>query len=269
VAVIVHKWQCQYQYTVALSKRVSRLCLRSPMVLTRLSSYAGLFLLTFFCAACSFWPGGQTANSSPLILQQPPKARLTYVAIGASDTFGIGSDDPDEENWAADLARTLGSGVHLVNLGVPSIVTRQALDVELPVAIDAHPDLVTIWLAVNDLVANVAPASYAHDLDTMLTRLQAAAPHARIALANVPDLTLLPHFQSSDMQALRAQISAYNSALATIVNQHHVLLVDLYQQWHLLAGHPEYVSSDGFHPSDKGYRQIAQIFYRTLQGRTS
>ena len=28
---------------------------------------------------------------------------MTYVALGASDTFGIGANDPYNENWAADL----------------------------------------------------------------------------------------------------------------------------------------------------------------------
>ncbi|HAG97762.1 MAG TPA: hypothetical protein DCL75_02595, partial [Ktedonobacter sp.] len=106
-----------------------------------------------------------------------PNARLTYVAIGASDTFGIGADDPQTENWPADLSVGLGTGVHLVNLGIPGITLHQALSVEVPVALDAHPNLVTVWLAVNDLANNVPLASYAHDLDLLLSRLQRDAPH--------------------------------------------------------------------------------------------
>ncbi len=86
--------------------------------------------------------------------------RLTYVAIGASDTFGIGADDPQTENWPTDLAAKLGNGVQLINLGVPGITAHQAIKIELPVALDAHPDLVTIWLAVNDIIDNVPVASY-------------------------------------------------------------------------------------------------------------
>jgi len=137
------------------------------------------------------------------------------------------------------------------------------LGVELPVALDAHPDLVTVWLAVNDLADNVPVASYSHDLDLLLTRLRTALPHARIAVANVPDLTLLPRFKSANVRTLRTQILAYNNAIATIVARHAALLVNLFQSD--LAQHPEYISGDGFHPSTIGYVQVAQLFYQILK----
>ena len=199
-----------------------------------------------------------------MAVQQTPKARLTYVAIGASDTFGTGTDDPQSESWPADLALKLGRGVRFVNLGIPGIHAHEALQVELPVAIDARPDLVTVWLAVNDLADHVPADSYAHDLDTLLSRLHEALPHARIAVANVPDLTLLPHFRSTNVSALRSQITAYNTTIAATVTRHHVILVDLYSLWHELANHPEYISNDGFHPNALGYSRIAQIFYTVL-----
>src|SRR5437762_1111343 len=114
-----------------------------------------IFLFLTLClGACSLWPGERNVGDQ-LRVQQAPKARIIYVAIGASDTYGTGTSDPDEQNWPVDLTEKLGSGVRLVNLGIPGIEVHDALNVELPVAIDAHPDLVTIWLAVDDLVDNV------------------------------------------------------------------------------------------------------------------
>jgi lysophospholipase L1-like esterase len=117
---------------------------------------------------------------------------------------------------------------------------------------------------VNDLADNVPLDSYSHDLDLLLSRIQAAAPRARIAVANVPDLTVLPYFSASDPQTLLMEISAYNTSIATIVKRHHVILVDL--QKSELRNHPEYVSDDGLHPSTFGYTQIAELFYKALQG---
>ncbi len=221
-----------------------------------------LFALTLLLAACS--PFTDTSVKS-FTLQQPPKTRLTYVAIGASDTFGYGTEDPATQNWAFDLAHKLGPDVHLVNLGIPGIDAREAIDRELPVALDAHPDLITVWLAVNDLVDKVPLKNYRDDLDTLFTRLQAADPHARIMVANVPDLTFVPRFHTIDQAELRRQVSGYNSVIAGVVQSHHVILVDLYTQWQTLATHPEYISSDGFHPSAAGYAQLAEIFYQTLR----
>lgn len=222
-----------------------------------------LFLLLTGCAQAQATVQ-QAGAASHGAAQQAPK-QLTYVAIGASDTFGIGTDDPYTENWPTDLANLLGSNVHLINLGIPEIRIHEALRLELPVALDSHPDLRTIWLAVNDLANHVPLDSYAHDLDLMLSRLQAAAPHARIAVANVPDLTLLPYFASFERQALRQLIQNYNTAIADIVNRHHVILVDLSQQGYNLKAHPEYISSDGLHPNDLGYQQLAKLFYQALQ----
>ncbi len=239
-----------------------------PLARFNVSFCISLLLVALLSAACASAPGGQ-ATTHTLLVQQAAPARLIYVAIGASDTFGIGSNDPDEQNWPADLARKLGSGVRLVNLGIPDMVAQQALNVELPVALDVHPNLVTIWLAVNDLMADVPPASYEQTLNTLLSRLQAALPQVRIAIANVPDLTLLPSFKASNAQTLYVQISTYNSIIADVVASHHVLLVDLYQQWQNLAAHPEYISRDGLHPSTVGYEQIAALFYQVLEKRSS
>lgn len=198
-------------------------------------------------------------------MQQTAKTGMTYVALGASDTFGTGTDNPELESWPSDLTRLLGDRAHLVNLGIPGINVHDALRVELPVALDAHPDLVTVWLAVNDLADQVPVASYAQDLDTLIQRLQTSFPHTRIAVANVPDLTLVPRFQTYNIQQLRALIAGYNTAIASVANNHHIILVDLYQTWRELANHPEYISSDGFHPNRSGYLRVAQIFYQVLR----
>lgn len=220
-------------------------------------------LLTILLSAC-----GNTTGPGKLTLQQAPANQLVYVALGASDTFGIGAEDPTTENWPADLAALLGPQVRVVNLGIPNIDAARALHSELPVAIAAHPQLVTIWLAVNDLADQVPIASYEQSLDQIVGQLQQADPGVRIAVANVPDLIYLPHFQSWNQQALLAQISAYNAAIAAVTQRHHVLLVDLYQRWQELATHPEYISDDGFHPSTLGYARLAQIFYSVLQSKS-
>jgi len=192
-------------------------------------------------------------------------AVLTYVAIGASETFGIGAQDPYNENWPGQLASLLQRPVHVVNLGVPGITLHAALQTELPVALDVHPALVTIWLAVNDLANAVAVPDYSHDLDTLLARLQAAAPRAEIAVGNVPDLSSVPFFSTSPPALLRQQMHAYNGAIAGIVRRHHALLVDLSGRGYNLQEFPEYISRDGLHPSSIGYLQLAELFYQALQ----
>jgi acyl-CoA thioesterase I len=230
-----------------------------------LLSVISLCFLILFLVSCGQTSEGPPNHSSVPKQVNASQGRLTYVAIGASDTFGIGSSDPYTQNWATDLAEKLGQNVHLINLGIPGISLHDALSSELPVAIDSHPDLVTVWLAVNDLASNVPISNYSHDLDLLLNRLQTNTPSARILIANIPDLALLPYFSSYNPPELQKRIQAYNAIIARIAQQHHVILVDLSQQNYNLKDHPEYISNDGLHPTDLGYLQLAEVFYKTLQ----
>src|ERR1700674_5760549 len=147
-----------------------------------------LLLVGTGCAQLASTQAGQTGAAKQ---QQKNSKQITYVAIGASDTFGIGAEDPYSENWPSDLASLLGgTNIHLINLGIPGILIHDTLRLELPVALDAHPNLVTIWLGVNNIANNVPVSSFASDLETLLSRLQGSSQHVRIAIANIPDLTL-------------------------------------------------------------------------------
>lgn len=207
--------------------------------------------------------GGAVARRTPL--QAPASsARLTYVAIGASDAFGVGTDDPAAESWPTQLADELGPGVHLVNLGIPGEQVADALANELPVALDERPDVVTVWLGVNDFVAQVAPADFARQLESLLSALRQRT-HARIAVGNLPDLALLPAFSDRVPAALRAQVRLWNDGISAACARQGVTLVDLYSGWAELANHPEYISSDGFHPSALGARRLADLFAAALR----
>jgi len=220
-----------------------------------------LCLLLFFAASCAQHSSVQTGQAS-----SSAGAKLTYVAIGASDSFGIGTNDPYNENWPTDLTDLLGANhIHLIDAGIPGITTHEALSLELPIALDAHPGLVTIWLGVNDIVDTVPISNYTQDLDTLLGSLRTAMPNALIAIANIPDLTLLPFFGNDDPRKLTPVIQEYNRAISNAAQQYHAILVNLSQQNYNLQAHPEYISDDGLHPDVIGYQQLAKLFYTAIQ----
>ena len=63
---------------------------------------------------------------------------------------------------------SLGHDVQIVNLGVSGSTLAQALDEQVGPAVDARPEVITVWLAVNDLNARVPLERYTADLDTLL-----------------------------------------------------------------------------------------------------
>lgn len=181
---------------------------------------------------------------------------LAYVAIGASDSAGVGANVPDQESWPAVLQRKLPAGSRLVNLGVSGSLLQQAIGQQLPVALDSDPDLVTVWLAVNDYAARVPLERYAADLDSLLGELRART-EATVLVGNIPDLGALPSAGRFDLR----DVDRWNAAIDEAVRRHGAILVDLKATWREVREHPEYISSDGFHPSTVGYQRLADIFY--------
>jgi len=219
-----------------------------------------IFTLAAMFVACG--PGPRLAAT----VRQPGGSTrdFTYVAIGASDAFGVGTDDPAEDNWPTVLSHLLGSDAHLVNLGIPGETVAEARRTELPVALDAKPSLVTVWLGVNDIVQLVSVQEYETQLKALLRSLQQRT-HARVFVGNIPDLTLLSFFAGYDQTALQAIISRWNAAIAQAVAATGASLVDLYAGWNELAAHPEYIAGDGLHPSTEGAKRLAEVFFSQIR----
>ena len=194
---------------------------------------------------------------------------MVYVALGASDAVGVGATDPNQTAYIPLLIRRLPPHAEALNLGVSGYTVHQALVDELPPALAAHPSLVTVWLVGNDFRQCTPLANYQRDLDTLLGQLESQT-QAQVFVANAPDMSQLPAIRDGSAACLRgntpAQIRAvveqWNAVIAGVVAKHHDTLVDLFHSD--LAAHPEYISSDGFHPTDAGYRILANLFWQQI-----
>jgi lysophospholipase L1-like esterase len=76
-------------------------------------------------------------------------------------------------------------------------------------------------------------------------------------VGNIPELGSLPSASRFDLRFL----DRWNAAIEQTVKHHGATLVDVRAAWREVGEHPEYISSDGFHPSTIGYRQLANLFY--------
>jgi acyl-CoA thioesterase I len=232
-------------------------------------------MVTLICSACSS-SGAPVSTKPDKGIQTPVQSvtgqrilagPVTYVALGASDAVGVGSNQPGSQGYVPLVAKHLPKGSHAINLGISGIHLHEALTEELPLALNLAPNLVTIWLVSNDFIAGVAYAGYMHDLDILLEQLRAGT-HARLVLANLPDFTRLPAFANltpTQKSTMVTNIKRWNAQIATIAAHYHVALVDLFSQDSELISHPEYISADGFHPSPLGYVQLANAFWQAIQ----
>ena len=237
-------------------------------------------VLTFVFSACAEGGiQGVTSNrhaasaTQPVIKQQTQSSFLngpvTYVALGASDAVGVGSNSPGSQGYVPLVAARLPKGSHLINLGISGIRLHEALSKELPLALSTSPDLITIWLVANDFIDGVTYDDYMHDLNILLQQLHTST-HARLVMANLPDLTLLPSFAhktTAQKMRTRAAISEWNAGIAQLATRYDTVVVDLFRLGSQLTAHPEYVSGDGFHPSSSGYAQLANYFWLAIKGQ--
>ena len=206
-------------------------------------------------------------------------APTVYAALGASETYGIGAEDRYRQAWPQVFYNdSLPSSAVLYNFGIPSATTAQALKDELPAALAVRPTVATVWLNVNDLVQGVSPSDYAAQLRQLVHALRRGGK-ARVLVANIPDLRQLPAYKACLPNApdtgascllpsgplpssgpIVDLINAYNQAIAQVTAQEGATLVDLNAQSASIAQHPEWISSDGFHPNAAGYLAVAHAF---------
>jgi lysophospholipase L1-like esterase len=186
--------------------------------------------------------------------------QIHYVAIGASDTVGVGSLDPANGSWPSRVAALLPAGSTYRNLGVSGSLAAQAQRDQLPVALREQPSVVTVWLAVNDLNAQIPPATYGASLGAIVDGL-VAGTGARIFVGNVPDLRAVPVYAALDPLVLLALVQSYNAQVTAVAAKHagRVTVVDLFSGSADLTSQIT-VAGDGFHPSDAGYVLIAGRF---------
>jgi lysophospholipase L1-like esterase len=192
---------------------------------------------------------------------------IVYDAIGASETVGVGADHPATEAWptvfwntiSASAARSSGSRYH--NDGISGATVSDALARELPRAQADHPTLVTVWLNVNDIIAQVPAATYESQLRTLVRGLRQGG-RAMVLVANTPPLDILPRVKPF-AGLVDAVVASYNDAIARVVRDEGAVLVDLYAAGQAAKADgtaASLVGKDGFHPSTAGHAAVAAAF---------
>lgn len=227
--------------------------------------------------ACSSGGGSDAASARRPPTTAPPPV---YVAVGASETVGVGADLP-EQAWPEVLRRTrLPEGTRFTNLGISGATVAQALEQELPRALPLRPDLVTVWLNVNDLTAQVPVERYEAQLRQLVHALRRDGA-TKVLVANTPPVQLLPSYLECRRRPLgacalvalippsvvSAAVDSYNAAIARVVQDEGAVLVDLHGAAVRADASGEFnalVAKDGFHPSTLGHRAVADTFAAAL-----
>lgn len=225
-----------------------------PRVFLTFLLLSGLIVALTACGA----PGAsRSATPAPTEPTLAPPLPASYAALGASETYGMGAA-PHTKGYAYLVAHVLGAR-HFVDTGIPGTTLDAGYDTELTDALAIRPSLCTVFFGFNDLRSGVQRGPYLRDLRDLVGALRQA--HAQVLIIGLPDVSLLPAVRKAQIGGVRAIITSWNSGMATVARRTGAHFLDLSQgQFNAeLAAHPNYISSDGLHPSNLGYARLAQI----------
>ena len=80
------------------------------------------------------------------------------------------------------------------------------------------------------------------------------------------DLALAPVAKRVPAGLYEGRIEPFNAAIADVARAHGLHLVDLFTASKSMIPHsPHFFSSDGFHPSDEGYAEWAELMLPRVQ----
>lgn len=176
------------------------------------------------------------------------------MAIGDSFTEGLmdGSEAGGFRGWADRLAELMAgrdADFRYANLAIRGKMMTEIIAEQVPLAIAAQPDLVTICAGGNDLIVPGSDADeLAAELEQAIVELQRAG--SEVLLFAGPDPKVMPM-----VRRVRAKVAIYNEHLHAIADRHGARIVDLWAM-HVLSDERAW-SDDRLHFSPEGHRRIA------------
>lgn len=189
---------------------------------------------------------------------RPPWRR--YVAIGDSFTEGLADEDPQRPGgylgWADRLAEHLarhagvrGDRVEYANLAVRGRLLDDIAGRQVDLALDLHPDLVSIVGGGNDLLRP------RFDIDRASDVLDRAVARIRRSGADVLMATPVDPREAPLVRRLRGRMAGWTAAIWSVANRHGAYVID---QWSLAALRDARIwAPDRIHLTPEGHRRVA------------
>ncbi len=205
------------------------------------AAVAALICLVCSLAACS---GGTTATAPP---RSTGNARpTTLLTIGGSATEGDGLTDRYREAWPYLLFHhAFPLSTTLVNAAVDGATAANVQAQQVPLVGDVQPDVVAIWLGIDDLSERTPIATFRTGLTATIEQLRANGAR-NILIADLPKAY--------------GDVGQLNTAIRIVVRSTSTTLVELEQAAIVLAPDRRFPAE----PDAASQQMIASSFERAL-----
>lgn len=192
-------------------------------------------------------------EESIIINNKSGNKNIKYVALGDSLTAGVGVSDYKSSYPYLIALKIPSYKVELINLAYAGATSKDVLINQIPKAISAKPDLVTLLIGVNDIHNLVSSKMFENNLTQTIKALKDT--HARIYLLSIPYLGSDKIVRFPYNLILNLKTKQFNNVIRKISKEYGIRYIDLYN----LSKSASFYSSDQFHPGEKGYKDWAKI----------
>jgi acyl-CoA thioesterase-1 len=220
----------------------------------QLGSWCSHILASTMVVFAAATTAGATAAPKPLL-----------HALGDSTAAGVGARSGSYAERLLPMLSSAGRRFALLNLAESGATTEDVLRDQVDRVVPGSASLVLLGVGVNDLTHDVPPERFAQLYESVIERLRArtAAP---IVVSNIPDVSLARAVWPALRAPLAARVDVYDRIIERVALQHGLSVFDACAMTrNSLPPHPEYLSSDGFHPSDAGYQAWAEGLWQVVK----
>lgn len=204
-------------------------------------------------------------HAFPQPLGQPET--LALAVLGDSLACGLGASIPEKgpaHLWHARL-RAQRPASTLFTFAVPHSTMGDVLRHQVPKLRGVSADVVVVIAGANDLRYSRDVLVLTRRFRNLLEAIHRAAPGAQVVAGGMPDVTrtvAVPRLLKAPIQRLCERLNDRMQAIASSLGDGFIDMF-AYTSAPLCQG-VEYLCSDGFHPNDFGYAEIAERAYPAL-----
>jgi lysophospholipase L1-like esterase len=178
----------------------------------------------------------------------------SWIAIGDSFTEGLSdvAEDGTYVGWADRVAAMIAAtnpDFRYANIALRGKHMRDVVDEQVPIAVQAKPELVTLCAGGNDIVT---PGS---DVDEVAAGFEQAVTEILAAGSELIIFTGPDPKPQPLLRRFRGKVAIFNGHLRAIADRHGIVFVDLWAM-HVLHDRRAW-SEDRLHFSTEGHRRIA------------
>lgn len=200
------------------------------------------------------------------LFQRRFETHYVYVAMGDSTVEGVGASSSDKTFPALvrDFIKSGYKNISFYNLGKRGALVKDLLKYQLDEAITLRPNLVSISIGANNVMRGGRISTFEKDLRLLFERL-GRETSSTIVINNIPDFSAAKKIIKPVRVFYAFRARKFNEVIEKLSDEYKVIHVDLYNNSRFVFNnYPEFVSSDGLHPSDLGYALWANIIINRL-----